>query len=164
MTAKIRIKLGQVEVEYEGPEDFLRDELQDLLSAVVELHQANGDADANSSSTTKMEGNAAKAAPPGEYTGTVNTWAAKLGAKSGPDLVIAAMAKLTLVDGLPTVSRATLLSEMKSATSYYKKSYGSNLSVSLKGLVTSDRLREISKDTFALSATEKSSVASRYGS
>lgn len=45
MTSKIRIKLGPVEVEYEGNEAFLKDELPDLLSAVARLHKESGQAD-----------------------------------------------------------------------------------------------------------------------
>jgi hypothetical protein len=34
MTSKIRIKLGAIEVEYEGSEQFLKEELPQLLTAV----------------------------------------------------------------------------------------------------------------------------------
>lgn len=38
-TSKIRIKLGAIEVEYEGSESFLKEELLALLSAVSDLYQ-----------------------------------------------------------------------------------------------------------------------------
>ena len=38
MTSKIRIKLGAIEVEYEGSEQFLKEELPQLLTAVSELY------------------------------------------------------------------------------------------------------------------------------
>jgi hypothetical protein len=40
--SKIRIKLGDIEVEYEGAESFLKDELPALLNAVSKLHHESG--------------------------------------------------------------------------------------------------------------------------
>jgi len=37
-TSKIKIKLGAIEVEYEGSESFLKEELPQLLSAVSDLY------------------------------------------------------------------------------------------------------------------------------
>lgn len=37
MESKIRIKLGAIEIEYEGSENFLRKELPDLVKTVTEL-------------------------------------------------------------------------------------------------------------------------------
>jgi hypothetical protein len=42
-TSKIRIKIGQIEVEYEGAHSFLDKDLQKLLSTIVELRQKVGD-------------------------------------------------------------------------------------------------------------------------
>ncbi len=39
MTSKIRIKLGPIEVEYEGSESFLKEELPYLLAAVAKSPQ-----------------------------------------------------------------------------------------------------------------------------
>ena len=38
MNSKIRIKLGPIEVEYEGSEAFLKEELPQLLTAVSDLY------------------------------------------------------------------------------------------------------------------------------
>ena len=38
MTSKIRIKMGFIEVEFEGSEQFLKEELPDLLTGVSQLH------------------------------------------------------------------------------------------------------------------------------
>ena len=42
MTSKIRIKLGPIEVEYEGTESFLKEELPQLLEAVANLYKQSG--------------------------------------------------------------------------------------------------------------------------
>lgn len=161
MTAKIRIKMGQVEVEYEGPEDFLRAELKDLLSGVMELHrERGGNEPSDINSGADQEGQ--KPNDGSDYIGTTNTFAAKLGVKSGPDLIIAAMAQKTLVGKKEKVTRTELLQEMHTATSYYKKSYSANLTKNLKSLVTSDKLREVAADTYALSASELDRVKKAY--
>ncbi len=51
-----------------------------------------------------------------------------------------------------TFTRKELIIAMRAAPSYFKESYVSNLSVSLKRLVVDETLREIGTDTFALSA------------
>lgn len=151
MTSKIRIKMGDVEVEYEGSEEFLRQELKELLSGVLELHRERKDSvPSNNGGSGSDEGVESS----GGFNGTTNTVAAKLSVTSGPDLIIAAVARLTLVAGKDTCTRGALLKEMQSATSYYKKTYSNNLSTYLKRLVGDDRLREISKHAFSLSAPE----------
>lgn len=153
MTTKIRIKMGDVEVEYEGSEDFLRDELKELLSGVVELHREKGVRvvpPSDSGTGTDASGTPGG----GEFTGTTNTVAAKLSVKSGTDLIIAAITQRTLVGGSDKTTRTELLKEMQTASSYYKQTYSNNLSKYLKNLVSSDKLREVSKGTFSLSADE----------
>jgi hypothetical protein len=42
MASRLKIKIGPVEVEYEGEEKFLKEELPALLKAVSNLHKASG--------------------------------------------------------------------------------------------------------------------------
>lgn len=42
MTSKIRIKMGPIEVEYEGSENFLKEELPELLGTVSNLYKESG--------------------------------------------------------------------------------------------------------------------------
>jgi len=161
MTSKIRIKMGDVEVEYEGSEEFLRDELRALLSSVLDLHKVRGDSVSNND--LNAEGKKGGGSSNG-FTGTTNTVAAKLSSSSGADLVIAAAAQLCLVSGKDSFSRVTLLKEMQTAKSYYKISYCNNLSKYIKTLVIADRLREIAKDTYSLSAGERKKLETQLDS
>ena len=161
MSAKIRVRMGQIEVEYEGPETFLKDELKDLLSGVLELHR---EASIGGEKTLATVDTSKERTSSPRYLGTTNTWSAKLGVKSGTDLIISAMAKKTLVDRLEKCTRSEILGEMQEATSYYKSSYRGNLTGYLKTLVSSDRLRELSKDTYSLSASELEKVKAAYDS
>lgn len=85
--------------------------------------------------------------------------AAALNAKSCSDLALAALSKIEIVDGAEGATRADILEEMKTASGYYKKSFGSgNLSKALDTLTKSGRLHEMSGNRFALSADEKSKI------
>ena len=161
MASKIRIKMGDVEVEYEGSEEFLRDELKSLLSAVLDLHKEHGNSVLSDDLSTKREKGVGSS---NNFTGTTNTVAAKLSSSSGTDLVIAAAAQLCLVSGNDSFNRATLLKEMQTAKSYYKTTYCNNLSKYLKSLVSTDRLREVAKDTYSLSAKERKTLETKLDS
>lgn len=143
--SKIRIKIGRIEIEYEGSHDYLSEDLPKLLQTVTALRaDVGGDDEGNGGEPTKSS----------NFKGTVAAIAAQLGAKSGPDLVIAALAKLTLVDNIEAPSREALLTAMKSATAYYKQTYSGNLSGALKSLQTKGRITEPATDRYALTATE----------
>lgn len=149
MTSKIRIKMGPIEVEYEGSEEFLKKELPDLLAAVSKLyHESGGNVAAGDESARTDAQNNGKATP---ATGTTATISARLAVKSGPELILAAAARLTFGLSKDSFSRKELLAEIQTAKQYYKKSYSANLSTYLGQLVKSD-LREVSKDQYALSA------------
>lgn len=151
MTSKIRIKLGEVEVEYEGSEEFLKKELPDLLSSISKLYQESTTSGGPSKGAKKpKQGNIA--------VGTTGTVASKIKAKSGSDLAIAAAAKLMLGDEKSSFSRDQLLTEMKSATTYYKKSYSNNFTKILSGLVKNDKLIETASNTYALTASAKTDL------
>ena len=160
MSSRVRIKMGQVEVEYEGDAQFLKDELPALLDSVSKLYREarslNGDDDA-----LDVPGPETPGAPKLHGVGTTNNIAAKIGAGSGSDLVLAAAARLTLGAGKPTFSRQALLEEMKTATSYFNKNYANNLSKYLTALVKAAKLMETAKDTYALSATALAEIEAK---
>lgn len=165
-SAKIRIKVGSMELEYEGDPSFLTggieallvtmgglagkvpEEVTPLIEAAVQLPPANG------------IGNGATVVS-GQYTFSTNTIAAKLGAKSGLDLVICAMAHLELVQGKASSIRAEILAEMKNAKQYYKQTMSNNLSKSLSTLITAKRINEGAKDSYALTAAERKLIEAK---
>ena len=80
-TAKMRIKMGPIEIEYEGSEDFLKQELTDLLSAVSKLYQDSGLPDVAPTTTGRTETAAATGVESSRTSAmTVTTVAAKLSA------------------------------------------------------------------------------------
>ena len=152
-TSKIRIKIGQIEVEYEGAHEFLKEDLPALLATVVELRQHAGVADKQEDQSGNGSGSGKGSG--GKIAGTVGALAAKLDVTSGTDLIIAAAAKLTLVDNLEKFSRKALLEAMQTAAAYYKQSYSSNLSKYLKTLQEDGRLTEPSTEHYALTPSER---------
>lgn len=152
MTSKLRIRIGDVEVEYEGSEDFLQKDLPQLLRTAIELHSA-GEAFGGGPKPKKKTSGSHEASVPSLTTGSI---AAKIGVGSGSDLLKAAAAHLTLVEKKETFSRQELLAQMQTAKGYYKKTYSSNLSnyfataLSKEGFLT-----ETSSNEYTLSAAAR---------
>jgi hypothetical protein len=155
-TSKIRIKLGSIEVDYEGSESFLKEELPSLLAAVSDLYQRSSHSVQDEPSAPELGGlpigDNGRSEERARIEMTTGSIAAKLNVKSGPDLILAAAARLCIVDDLAKFSRKQLIEQMRSATAYFKPTYVNNLSSSLNTLLKDGRLNEPSKDTFALTA------------
>lgn len=160
--SKIRIKLGPIEVEYEGSESFLKEELPDLLGAVARLYKESGASlEASGEGSGAGDGGEGGAGTGSGLQGTTGTIAAKLVVKSGPDLILAGCARLTFVSGSASFTRKQITDEIKSATGYYKKTYLNNLSTYLQSLVKDQKLVEPTTGTFALSVATKSELEKR---
>lgn len=154
MSSKLRIKIGEVEIDYDGSEEFLKQELPQLLKTAMELHRASETA---SGQTKKRE--VPKGGDSTTVSLTTNSIATRLGAKTGGDLLLAAAAHLALVKETEPFSRTQLLEAMKSATNYYNKNYSTNLSGYIKSALQKDGpLSETAKHTFALTATARASL------
>jgi hypothetical protein len=154
LSSKLRIRIGEVEIDYEGTEEFLKQELPQLLKTAMELHRAAG-ADNKSGSSGSSDGRKGGAGVPALTTGSI---AAKLNATSGLDLLLAAGAHLTLVAKKETFSRQELLTEMQNASGYYKKSFSKNLTSYLNSALTDQKLTETAKNIFALSAKTRAEL------
>lgn len=160
MNSKIRIKLGAIEVEYEGSEAFLKEELPALLHAVSELYTKSGGiaapADVEAYASTNV---AATGGAPLEMT--TSAIASKLAVNSGPQLVLAAAAHLRFVKGLDKFPRKQLTEQMRSASSFFKESYASNLSKTIKVLMKENKLNEPSTEVYALTHAAEQELRSR---
>lgn len=166
-TAKIKLKVGSMELEYEGDPSFLTGGIEALLvtmgslaSKVPEYVPPPHEPVAH---VLPAHGNGNGGAPTGsgQFTFSTNTIAANLDAKSGSDLVICAMAHLELVQGKTSSGRAEILAEMKNAKQYYKQTMSKNLSKSFSTLLTAKRINEGAKDTYALTAAERKQIEAK---
>ena len=155
-TAKLSIKLGALEVVYEGQQTFIESGLMDIVERLASM-DIQDVAPANSIS----QGSHAQTTEGGN-TATLNVatrlsttdFAVKMSAKSGSDLVMAAAAYLHHTKGSEDFRRSDLLNAMKGAKAFYKTSYGSNLSKSLEMLTKSGRLQNPGSETYALPYSE----------
>jgi hypothetical protein len=146
---KIRIKNGNFELEYEGEQSFIEDKLTDFVQLLIGglEHQAETErSTANNINYPAMQI-------------STNTIAQKVDAKTGSDLVIAAIAKIQIIDGKNSAQRQEILAEMREATTYFKETFASNLSAYLDNLVRAKRLNLVSRQTFSLPAPERSKLS-----
>ncbi|MDP4538703.1 hypothetical protein Q9K01_03590 [Qipengyuania sp. DY56-A-20] len=151
-----KISVGQVALEYDGDEAFFSKDVAAFVEGFLE--KVGG---VTFASPHSFEGSGANAVSQRNSSGqrhSTNTVAKLLDVKTGPDLILAAVAKKILVDGDATVSRQAIISEMRGATSYYKKTYTSNLSNYLDNLTKADSLRLISEGVYGLPAKMRDSL------
>ena len=85
---------------------------------------------------------------------SVTSLATHLSVNTGPELIIAAAAKLKLSDGKDKFSRKEILEEMQDAPSFFRPTYAKNMTQNLGSLIKFKKLNETSKNTFALTARE----------
>jgi hypothetical protein len=156
--ASIRIKLGQLEVDYQGDSDFLK---SDLMNTVNKLLTRQMDRASAYDAADTPEGSQARPQRGGKLNHSTSTMATLLGAKSGPDLIVAAAAHLHLAGGKNQYTRAELLDAMRAAPSHYRKTYASNLSRYLTTLTKADDLRLVGNDTYALSANKATDIEAK---
>ena len=147
MTAKLRIKAKGIEIEWEGEVDYLKNDLPDLIAAIVaalginagEDDEDNGAADAGEPAVFK----------PGR-TFTTAALAAKLKPGSGSDLFKVALAKLQLSDKIEPATRAQIHREMQAAPKFYKPSMKNNLNNAIDTLLGQGAINEPSTGQYAL--------------
>jgi hypothetical protein len=157
--ATIRVKLGQFEFEYQGDSAFLKEDLLDTVKELLKLQKAvPATATPARPRETKPEEGGSEG---GDFSQSTDTIANIIGARKGPDLIVAAAAHLHFVKRKPTFTRQQLADEMRMAPGHYKQSYLGNLTTALNNLTKGDRLRIVSKNTYALSNKEKKLLESK---
>jgi hypothetical protein len=153
--ASIRIKLGHLEVEYQGDASFLRKDLLETVKELLELQKQNRIVEQTLSEAGGHAGGG------GKFDYSTDTIANILGAKKGPDLMIAAAAHLHFVKGKERFTRKEITVEMRTASGHWKNSYVANMTTNLNGLKSKDRLRQISQGTYALSNKERQALGAK---
>lgn len=152
-TAKLRIKLGQMELEYEGSQNYIETGILELIEQLSAVEIQDIEVKEQPSAPEDLAGSAA-GMPPNTAKLSTTDFAVKLGVKSGTELVMAAAAYLHHTRSLEEFRRADILSEMKGAKAFFRQSYGSNLSKSLETLTKSGKLQNPKADTYALPYSE----------
>lgn len=145
MTAKLRIKAKGIEIEWEGEVDYLKNDLPDLIAAIVAALGINAGED---------DGDEAEDAEPvvlkSGKTFTTAALAAKIKPNSGSDLFKVALAKLQLSDKIEPATRAQIHKEMQAAPKFYKPSMKNNLGNAIDTLLGQGAINEPSEGKYTL--------------
>jgi hypothetical protein len=141
----IRIKLGSMELDYQGEAEFLKQDLMKMLTSLVDLQQKVPTA-SDSSTPNNADGNSSSSAT----KLSTSTIARKLRASSGTDLTQAAAAYLAISASKEKFSREEILSEMKTASGIYKASFASNLTAQITRLLNDQILHQVSEGVYSL--------------
>ncbi len=159
---KLRLKVGDTEIEYEGSKDFSREDIETLLEIIGTASvQQTKNSDLNDDG-----GSGGNPASGGAKLTEMSTRmiAQKLNAKTAKEVAFAASIRLGLIDGRQSYSRQEILTEMKNAHGHYKSSMkGSNLKSALEGLTKDDLLIEPQSDKFSLTQNGENVARSRLG-
>ena len=148
---QIKLTAGGMALEYDGDEVFFRDEVGKFVQQFV----------GHAATAPKLAGGGEKiSVDKGGNIGnhSTNTVAKLLNVQTGPDLIMAAVAKKIIVDGDEVADRNSITSEMRKASSYYKRTYTSNLSNYLDTLTKADSLRLVSENVYGLPAKMRDSL------
>lgn len=140
---KLKIKLGSLDFEYEGAQDFFKAEFSEVFGEVLKkIDNKVKKTDEEFSDDSQ-----------GSIDLSVSTIASKLNVGTGPELIIAACASLQIVEKRESYSRGDILKKAQSAKSFYKSTYGKNLSQYLKSSVTNKKLLENGSNQYSLAQT-----------
>lgn len=168
--AKIKLKVGSMELEYEGAASFLTDGIEALLDTMGGLaHKMPAETppppspslDAKVQPANDAGNGGGSPKNSGQSSFSTNTIAAHLKANTGSELAICALAQLELVQSKASSTRKEILAEMKNATTYYNKNMSSNLTKILDTLMSNKRINQTAKDTYALSASERNQLEAK---
>jgi len=165
MEIKIRMKVGDVEIEYQGPEDYLRKGIAEIAAATDALRGKGFPPSevALEEETPEVE----EISPTPERQPlpmSVSSIAETLQCSSGHDLVVAACASLTLVKHEDVFTREQIRLEMKDAGRYYKDNYRKSLSKYLNTLVRNGVLLEVDDGTYSIPAGTLAQLEDMLGS
>jgi hypothetical protein len=154
VSAKLRIKTKGIEIEWEGDVEFLKAEVPDLIASIIQAIGAGEGFEDEETGTESDEG----AASAGTFT--TASAAARVQAKTGPELFKVALTKLQS-DGIEPAKRMQILTEMKSASKFYKPSMLNNLNRTIDTLLSTGEVNEPSKGVYALSHTAQDALLRR---
>ncbi len=157
MNGKVRIKFGAMEIDFEGSEQFLKDEFLEMITTIYGLAKESG-VDLFQNSIRQSETNSFV-----NSIGTIgmNTVAQKLLANNGPSLTLAAAVKLDVVDKKSKFTSKEILAEMRKATSYFKSSYSKNCATNISSLIKSGKLNDVGSGYYSIPATLKGELANK---
>lgn len=163
MVARVRIKAGPVEFEYEGETELAVTDIKDLFSHIETLFKVPILAEGGEPHAPAEPPTPAPANNGGSGYGPklhVNSVAQKLKAKTGSELAVSAAATLQICEGKETFTRTELLDTMKKATMHYSANMSGNLSKIL-GTLVGAKFNQIGDGVYSLNSEEHQKLAAQ---
>lgn len=165
-TAKIRIKIGTMEVDYEGDSSFLDGGIEKLLETMAGMAHNNFvenqvaappapalqvDASNNEANNWNLE------QPPlvGSPSFSTSMLASHADAETSADLILCAMAFLELNAKQNPNSSKEIFAEMKNVSTVYNSMMSTNNTKNLRSLAKSKKINEVSSGKFSLGKEER---------
>ena len=155
--AKIRVRVGELELEFIGSEELLQEKLEPFLDAFIGFREKLG----NTSSELSQVSDTEVARQTGELPWaelSPSTIAVRLSAKTGPQLAEAAAAYRTICCGELTFTRKQIIDTMREMPTLHNKNMNSNLSKNLMGLVKNATLNETQNGLYTLTEEAKERI------
>jgi hypothetical protein len=158
MTAKLRIKAKGIEIEWEGEVEYLKNDLPDLIAAIV---AALGIGSSDNDEDDDQQGEPEKVVLGAGKSFTTAALAAKVQPKTGADLFKVALAKIQLSDKIEPAPRAQIHGEMRNAPKFYKPAMRGNLGKIIHALLESSEINEPKSGHFALTQSAQEQVQAK---
>lgn len=146
---RVDLVIGSASLSFAGTEGLFREAVPDLCDRVLSTPVAP--AEPHPQSVATVEG-AERLHAEIDIVGVCQA----LNVHSGPDLIKAACAKLSVVDGKRSFSYNEIYREVSGAHGYVTDSHKHNLKRNIHNLVKRHELIQEKKDTFALSPDQQS--------
>jgi hypothetical protein len=155
MNMKVGLKIGSIELDFEGPSETFETKFESVFNDLLEFGKANFGVAPMDKSSVAPKGSAVAPAM------TVKAIAAKLGGESGGELLYAAVAGLAVIKQKETFSRQEILDEMRLAIGYYKPTYSGNLTAYLEAASKKGLIIETAKDVYAVKDATRTEMEQR---
>lgn len=162
--SKIYIKIGMMEVDYEGDPDFLNDGIEKLLEKMGQLAKENMFYQDSAFTKIDVVEKDFTSSDSGQKTKqlvssnkiefTTSMLASHSGATTAVELALCAMAFLELNKGTKPNERSAILSEMKTVSSVYNTQMSKNNAINLKRLAKNKRINDLGSYKYALTKEE----------
>ena len=159
-TIKVRLKIGQLEIEYEGDVSFTKNDLSNLVDKIFGYYKQHETVLSNDL-PSDYKGSEKSPDINNKTELSIKTIASRLEVKTGPDLVMAVASYLTLVTSKDVFTRAEIVQEMKKANPFYKQSYVGNLTDSVNRLIKKGCLNETANNSYSLTPQKKKAMESK---
>ena len=153
---EVKVKIGaDGSIEFEGPINLYNSSLNALVDQAIRLR--GGAANLPSKASPSVDD--VKQSKDLDIVAVCE----QLNVSSGPDLAMATIAKLVLVDGKRSVTRREILAEISEAHGYVSQSHKSNLGTTLARIVEREMIIKEKDGVFALSHEQQSEYRRKLG-